>query len=144
MSYTTQTLIEFFKANPYQFEIKLPEFSFFTDAFFISVANSNQFGNNVTIAPKASLTDGLLDLVIVQKMPKSGMPLAILKQIRGNNHLHNLAESIGKQHVLYLQTPSVEISNIKLAPMHVDGDPCETAKTIHAQVVPQSIRLFVP
>ena len=28
---------------------------FTTEAFFISIANSNQFGNNFTIAPKASL-----------------------------------------------------------------------------------------
>jgi len=67
MTYTQQSLINYFKAHPYQFEIQLDNFSFFTDAYFISIANSNQFGNNFTIAPKASLNDGLLDIVVVQK-----------------------------------------------------------------------------
>lgn len=143
-AYTTQTLLQFFKANPYQFGIELPGFSFYSDAFFVSIANSNQFGNNVTIAPKASLCDGLLDVVIVQKMPKAGMPLAVLRQIRGNNKLQILAEAVGKQNVLYFQTPEITIKNDQLAPMHIDGDPCETAASIRAKINPGAIRLLVP
>ncbi len=70
-TYTQQSLVQYFKAHPYHFEVVLDNFSFYTDAFFISIANSNQFGNNFTIAPKASLNDGLLDIVIVQKMNKA-------------------------------------------------------------------------
>jgi diacylglycerol kinase (ATP) len=143
-NYTKQTLIQFFKAHPYQFEVTLPDFSFFTDAFFISIANSNQFGNNMTIAPKASLSDGLLDLVIVQKMPKAGMPLAILRQVRGNNKLHTLAESVGKRNIIYLQTPSVKISNKHHAPLHVDGDPCDTADNFDVEIMPGAFKLLVP
>lgn len=143
-TYTTQALIQFFKANPYQFEIQIPGFSFFSDAFFVSIANSNQFGNNFKIAPKASLTDGLLDLVIVQKMPKAGMPLAVLKQLSGNNKLHNLAEAVGKRNVIYLQTPSVTIVNKQLAPLHIDGDPVETAAKISAKIIPGAFKLLVP
>lgn len=38
-----------------------------TKALFISFANSNQFGYNATIAPKANLSDGFLDVCIVKK-----------------------------------------------------------------------------
>jgi diacylglycerol kinase (ATP) len=55
MMYTKESIVNYFKAHPYQFEIILDNFSFFTDAFFISIANSNQFGNNFTIAPQASI-----------------------------------------------------------------------------------------
>lgn len=143
-NYTKQTLIQFFKAHPYQFEIVLPEFSFFSDAFFISIANSNQFGNNMTIAPRASLSDGLLDLVIVQKMPKAGIPLAILRQVRGNNQLHDLAQSVGKRNIIYLQTPTVTIKNKYLAPLHIDGDPCDTAESLTVKIMPAAFRLLVP
>jgi len=144
LTYTTQTLIQFFKANPYQFGIELPGFGFYSDAFFISVANSNQFGNNVTIAPKASLCDGLLDVVIVQKMLKTSIPLAVLKQLRGNNKLHSIADAVGKQNVIYLQTPSLSIVNKQLAPLHIDGDPCETVKDINIKILPAAFRLLVP
>ncbi|MFY7899235.1 MAG: diacylglycerol/lipid kinase family protein, partial [Chitinophagaceae bacterium] len=63
LTYTQQSLINFFKANPYQFEVTVDGFTFFTEAFFISIANSNQYGNNFTIAPSADLSNGLLDIV---------------------------------------------------------------------------------
>ena len=66
-TYVKQSTKNFFAAKPYPFEIILNGEALKTEAFFISIANSNQFGNNFTIAPKASLSDGLLDIVIVTK-----------------------------------------------------------------------------
>lgn len=144
MTYTQQSLINYFKAHPYQFEIILDNFSFFSDAYFISIANSNQFGNNFTIAPKASLNDGLLDIVVVQKMHKAKMPFAILKQIRGNNKLTELVENISKNNILYFQTNALTIRNTKHAPFHVDGEPRETSDEFKIQIVPNCINLIQP
>ncbi|HET9429772.1 MAG TPA: diacylglycerol kinase family protein, partial [Chitinophagaceae bacterium] len=63
-TYVKEVVRQFFSAKIYSFEIKLQDSTFQADAYFISIANSNQFGNNFTIAPKASLSDGLLDIVI--------------------------------------------------------------------------------
>ena len=60
----------FFSAKPYHFTIECNGLKFSTDAFFISIANSNQFGNNFTIAPKAFVIRWLLDVVIVKKTAK--------------------------------------------------------------------------
>ena len=144
MTYTQQSLINYFKAQPYQFEIVLENFSFFTDAYFISIANGNQFGNNVTIAPKANLNDGLLDVVVVQKMNKAKMPFAVLKQIRGNNKLMDLVENMGKNNVLYFQTNTLNIRNPKYAPFHIDGEPTETAAEFHIKVIPSCFQLIQP
>jgi YegS/Rv2252/BmrU family lipid kinase len=144
MTYTQQSLINYFKAQPYQFEIVLENFSFFTDAYFISIANGNQFGNNVTIAPKANLNDGLLDVVVVQKMNKAKMPFAILKQIRGNNKLMDLVENMGKNNILYFQTNALTIRNLKYAPFHIDGEPVETAAAFNIQIIPSCFRLIQP
>lgn len=144
LTYTQQSLLNYFKAQPYQFEIILDNFSFFTDAFFISVANSNQFGNNFTIAPQADLQDGLLDVVIVQKMNKARLPFAILRQIRGNNKLQQLVDDISQKNILYFQTPALTIRNLKLAPLHVDGEPRETEEVLNIQVIPKCFRLIRP
>lgn len=141
MVYTQQSLINFFKAQPYQFEVILPDFSFYSDAFFISIANSNQFGNNFTIAPQASLNDGLLDIVIVQKMNKAKLPFAILKQIRGNNKLQDLVENITNKNVLYFQVPSLTIKNLKFAPFHIDGEPKETAEEFKIEILKDCFEL---
>ena len=141
-TYTQQSIINFFKAQPYQFEVVVNGFDFFTDAFFISVANSNQFGNNFTIAPQASLNDGLLDVVIVQKMNKAKLPFAILQQMRGNNKLQTLVEDISVKNILYFQTPSIIIKNLKHAPMHIDGEPVETEETIKYEIIKDCFNLI--
>lgn len=144
LTYTQQSIVNYFKAHPYLFEINLPNFIFFTDAFFISIANSNQFGNNFTIAPKASLNDGLLDIVIVQKMHKSKLPFAILKQMKGDNLVEDIINKVSKNNILYFQTPSITIHNTKLARLHIDGEPVETEETITASIMPKAFKLIVP
>jgi len=143
-TYTTQSIINFFKATPYQFEVIIDDFSFFTDAFFISIANSNQFGNNATIAPQASLSDGLLDVVIVQKMNKAKLPFAVLRQMRGNNKLQKLVDDMSTKSVLYFQTPSLVIKNLKLAPLHIDGEPRETAAELNIEIIRNAFHLLQP
>lgn len=144
LTYTQQSLFHYFKAHPYQFEIQLKDFCFYTEAFLIAVANSNQFGNNFTIAPHASLSDGLLDIVIIQKMNKARLPFAVLKQIRGNNKLQELVEDLTHKNIIYFQTSSLTIRNLKLAPFHIDGEPRETAKEYKIEINPQCFRLIQP
>jgi diacylglycerol kinase (ATP) len=144
LTYTQQSIIQFFKAQPYQFEIVLNNFSFFSDAFFISIANSNQFGNNFTIAPHASLSDGLLDIVIVQKMNKAKLPFAVLRQIRGNNKLQELVENVTSKNILYFQTPELIIHNLKHAPLHIDGEPVESATVVDIKILKNAFKLLVP
>jgi len=144
LTYTQQSLVQYFKAHPYQFEIVLGDFSFYSDAFFISIANSNQFGNHFTIAPKANLSDGLLDIVIVQKMHKAKLPFAILQQIRGNNDLQQLVDDMSQKNILYFQTPSLTIRNLKHAPFHVDGEPMETAPEFKISIIDKCFKLLQP
>ncbi len=43
--------------------------------FLITFANASQFGNNAFIAPSASMTDGLIDVVVVNRFNKLWMPV---------------------------------------------------------------------
>ena len=143
-TYTQQSLINYFKAHPYQFEIQIDGISFFTEAYFISIANSNQFGNNITIAPQASLSDGLLDIIIAQKMNKAKLPFALLQQVRGNNKLQQIVEDMSKNNVLYFQTPSLSICNLQRAPFHLDGDPAETSDEFKIEILKDCFLLIQP
>jgi diacylglycerol kinase (ATP) len=144
MMYTQQSIINYFKAHPFQFEIILDNFSFFSEAFFISIANSNQFGNNVTIAPQADINDGLLDIVVVQKMNKAKLPFAILQQIRGNNKLQQLVTDMTEKNILYFQTDSLTVKNLKHAPLHIDGEPKETADEFEIKIIKDCFELIQP
>ena len=50
-------LKNFFSASPFPFKVHFHSKHLATEAYFISIANSNQFGNQFTIAPKAKLND---------------------------------------------------------------------------------------
>jgi YegS/Rv2252/BmrU family lipid kinase len=143
-TYIKQTIRNFFAARPYSFDIVIKGKSFNTLAYFISVANSNQFGNQFTIAPKASLYDGLVDIVIVKKMNKLRMLLAIIKQIRTGDIAELNDASFRKKNVLYFQAPKLIVYNLEGAPLHIDGDPAETTKKFNIEIIPQAFKLIQP
>jgi YegS/Rv2252/BmrU family lipid kinase len=144
ITYVKKIITNFFTAKPYPFVLKLNDKTIKSDAYFISIANSNQFGNNFTIAPKASLTDGLLDIVMVTQQTKLNLILQTLVQVSGFNQLQK-AETINKDtSVVYFQTNAIQITNSSLAPLHIDGEPVESLKKIDIKIQPKSFQLIYP
>jgi diacylglycerol kinase (ATP) len=143
-TYVKQVVKNFFSAKKYLFELTLKDQSFSTVAFFISIANSNQFGNNFTIAPKASLSDGLLDIVIVTNQNKLSLVLKTIGQLRGKNKLQPVTTTIEKKAVIYFQTDQLSIRNSSNAPLHIDGDPAETPEQLIIKVKEKCFRLIQP
>ena len=134
----------FFGARHYPFTITSSAQKIITEAFFISIANSNQFGNNFTIAPRASLQDGLLDIVIVKKMSKWLLPFAVLGQVAGVNALQVLDDRINRKNIVYFQAAELMIENKELAPLHIDGDPFHRDPVYNIRVLPKAFRLILP
>jgi len=143
-NYIKQTILNFLSATTYQFEIVNKGEKCTVQAYFISIANSNQFGNQVTIAPKASLTDGLLDIVVVKKMSKIKLLWALYNQLKNGKIGDYTANSFHKKGILYFQTARIVINNPSMAPLHVDGDPAETKQKLSIQVIPRAFRLIQP
>ena len=143
-TYIKVSTLQFFKAKSYRFEIKLKDGLLKTEAFFLCIANSNQFGNNFTIAPKASLSDGLLDIVIVKKMNKLLLPFSILYQLSGTNAIQPVSDYAKNKNIIYLQTDQLSIRNTDNAPIHIDGDPRETSGEFDIRIVKNCFRLLRP
>jgi diacylglycerol kinase (ATP) len=143
-TYIKVSTIQFFKYQAHPFEIRLKDKLIKTDAFFISIANSNQFGNHFTIAPKANLADGLLDIVIVKKMNKLILPFSVIGQVTGINALQPVSEYGGKKNIIYLQTDALTIHNPGMAPLHIDGDPGETSSKFKIKIIKNCFRLLQP
>lgn len=141
-TYIKEVVKNFFSATSYTFELALKNRKFKTDAFFISVANSNQFGNNFTIAPKASLSDGLLDIVIVTDQSKLSLLLQTFRQVMGGVKLQPSSAINTKKGVIYFQTDKLSIHNLSEAPLHVDGDPAETPGELEIVVKKKCFKLL--
>jgi YegS/Rv2252/BmrU family lipid kinase len=144
MTYAQLTLKNFFSITPFRFELKFENRTLDIDAFFMSIANSNQFGNNFTIAPKASLSDGLLDIVIVTSQNKVSFVLQTLKQMAGWNVLQTSSVVTKKSGVIYFQTDKLDIINHSQAPLHIDGDPAETPDKLKVEIKKRCFRLIQP
>jgi diacylglycerol kinase (ATP) len=149
-TYVKQVIRNFFTARTYPFEIKLDGRKIRTEAFFISIANSNQFGNNFTIAPQASLVDGLLDIVIMGKQNKIGVLINTFLQVGGRNkmirgNIPDLDAAMQKHAgVIYFQAERLTISNPEKAPLHIDGDPVEAVEKLDISVRKKYFRLIQP
>ncbi len=143
-TYAKHAIKNFYNASAYNFDITVKEKTFSAEAFFISIANSNQFGNNFTIAPKAKLNDGLLDIIIVKKMSKIVMVLKVLHQITSGEVGQWDEKSFNKNEVMYFQTDKLSINNSSLAPLHIDGDPVATEKVFTIKILPAAFKLIQP
>jgi YegS/Rv2252/BmrU family lipid kinase len=148
-TYIRITMKNFFTAHPYPFRLSIPGDSgtrseLDVHAFFISIANGNQFGNNFTIAPKASLHDGLLDIVVARKTNRLDFFLSVIRQVMGGYRVAARPSENGAGKILYFQTPGLVISNPGKAPLHIDGDPKASAEEFRISVVPDAIRLIQP
>jgi diacylglycerol kinase (ATP) len=143
-TYVRKTVKNFFSAKAFPFILQAGERKIESEAFFISLANSNQFGNNFTIAPSASLTDGLLDVVIVTKQNKFSLLYQTIRQVSGFNHLREIDVVDEKASVLYFQAEELQILNPSLAPLHIDGDPAVTDGKVSVRIQKKSFQLIYP
>jgi diacylglycerol kinase (ATP) len=143
-TYVKKSVSHFFSAHAYPFELQFNGMQVELEAFFISIANSNQFGNHFTIAPQASLTDGLVDIVIVNKQNKWNLLMQTALQVTGYNKLQQVELLNKNASIIYFQTDAITITNKGFAPMHMDGDPITTAATIDMQILKGCYQLIVP
>jgi diacylglycerol kinase (ATP) len=138
--YTWLTAKTFFHTTPYTFRVKANNQEFSTAAYFICVANSNQFGNHITIAPRASISDGMLDVIVVRKQFK---PLLLIRLLR--HLLSGKVKDIGEaQHepVLYFQTSQLYIENLDNAPLHIDGEARPNTVEMSYNIMPHYFELI--
>lgn len=105
-------------------------------AFIISVANGKQFGYNFQIAPGASWTDGLFDIVVIKKFPKLLGGALVLRAMNGT-----ITDSPFVEH---FQGKEVTVSHPKLKLMQTDGDAHDCASEIKFRIDKGAQKVIVP
>ena len=103
--------------------------------FFVTFANSSQFGYNAEISPKASVQDGLLDVCIFKKPNILEVPIVatyfLAKQIDKSNFI-----DIYKAKKIQVFRKVDEVAN-------VDGEPIEMSKDIIVEIKPLSLNVLL-
>ena len=104
-------------------------------AFLITFANANQWGYEALIAPKASVQDGKMDIMLMSSHAILGSASLALRLFAG---------SIDDSHFMdTIRAKEVMLEREEAAPFHIDGDPVEMEKDIHIQIVEDGLRVLV-
>jgi YegS/Rv2252/BmrU family lipid kinase len=75
LRYIQLTIQESIAFKPFNIKMNLDGLLIERPVFLITFANASQFGNNARIAPDASMTDGLIDVVVVNPFNKIWLPV---------------------------------------------------------------------
>lgn len=102
------------------------------EAFLISCANASQYGNNVYIAPQASVRDGFLDVTILKPFNVLESTQVAIQLLNGNIDKNS--------HFRTFRCKGVKIKRTGSGAVHYDGDPITMGKDIEVRIVPEGLQ----
>lgn len=79
LTYMKFVLKEFYKYPVHYYKIETDNGSYSGRAFMITIANSNQFGSNLTINPDGDWSDGKFEVIIIKPFPKNQSLMLFLR-----------------------------------------------------------------
>lgn len=135
LSYIENTLREGLKYHPDTYDVEIDGERKQFKAFLIACANASQYGNNVYIAPHASMSDGLMDVTVME-------PFNVLEAPQIAIQLFNKTINQNSK-IRCFKCREVRIHRSAPGVIHFDGDPKEEGCEINVRVVPKDIRIVV-
>ncbi|MDR0895641.1 MAG: YegS/Rv2252/BmrU family lipid kinase [Prevotellaceae bacterium] len=136
LTYLEKTLMESLNYQPETYELETEDDTLNDKAFLIACGNASQYGNNAYIAPQAELTDGLLDVTILEPFTVLDVPSLAFqlfnKTIDQNSRIKTF------------RCRKLHIHRSKEGVAHFDGDPIMMGKDIEVKVIREGLRVIVP
>lgn len=140
LTYLKLSIASYFSYKPAEYDITIDGQTIRERAFLISIANSSQYGNNATIAPKASTKDGILDVCILKPFSVFISPVLAVRLF--NKTLHH------SPYMKVIRGRSIVIRNAdaKHTPLciHYDGEAAGTANEMKVEIAPMTLKVVVP
>jgi YegS/Rv2252/BmrU family lipid kinase len=117
------------------YELQLDDHRIAQEAMLIAVANGRQYGNRLLIAPGARLDDGLLEVVIVDRLSLLSIAARLPALFRGT-----LRPGRG---VAMHAARTVRIAADVAIPFHVDGEPRLAGRSLEVATLPGALSVRV-
>jgi lipid kinase YegS len=135
LAYMITGVRKFARLRRYAARVTGPGFELNTKFLFAAVGNARSTGGGSRVTPRARVTDGLLDVCIIEHMPRHDFARLLLKLRHG--------EHVGEPGVHYIQLPRVTIAARRLVSVNVDGEPLE-ARTLSYAAHPGELLVHLP
>jgi YegS/Rv2252/BmrU family lipid kinase len=134
-NYIKVSLKTFFNYKPIKLKFFNEEHKQYNGKYLmVNIANTRQFGNNAYIAPQASKSDGLVDMVLVKKFPLTYSPLfafrMFTKKLKDDDY------------ITYLPVSEIEFK-VNTKNWHLDGEFNKIKSPIHVKVQPSSLNILI-
>ncbi|PIB36522.1 hypothetical protein BFP72_14495 [Reichenbachiella sp. 5M10] len=134
-SYILLSIKEFGQFSPSTCKIKVDGKKLKAKAFILTIANGSQYGNNAYIAPKAQVTDGYLDLVVIE-------PLRFWQWITFPIQLFGKSLDTTSRY-RFAKGKKITIKS-KYTKAQLDGEPIQAADKNHIEIKPKSLKMLIP
>lgn len=135
ITYAENILREGLKYKPETYVVEDENGSNTYEAFLISCANASQYGNNAYIAPQASMSDGLMDVIIMQ-------PFDVLEAPHISIDMFN--KTLDKNtRIKTFHSKKLHIHRTRSGLIHVDGDPMMSGADIDVEIKAKGIKIIV-
>lgn len=99
----------------------------------LSICNGGYYGGGFNIGPKSQMTDGLLDIYYVEKMPKIKIIPLLLKLKKGKHE--------GKRRIHKFRTNHIELEFEEKVTFNIDGEKL-TDNHFVIDVIPKAITMY--
>ena len=135
ITYMQKILEEGLSYQPETYEIEDEEGTRRYKAFLVSAANASQYGNNAYIAPQASMSDGLLDIIIMEPFDLIEAPQVAIELFNKTLDKNLKIKTFRASHI-HIHRKSEGI-------IHYDGDPVMADADVDISIVPKGINIVV-
>ena len=135
ITYVENVLKEGLKYEPETYEIQDESGVTRHKAFLISCANASQYGNNAYIAPQASMSDGLMDVIIME-------PFDVIEAPQISIDMFNKTLDKSSK-IKTFRTKKLHIHRKQEGVIHFDGDPIMTSADVDIELVEKGINIIV-
>ncbi|MBQ1627398.1 MAG: YegS/Rv2252/BmrU family lipid kinase [Prevotella sp.] len=135
ITYVENVLREGLKYKPETYVIEDETGTARYKAFLISCANASQYGNNAYIAPQASMSDGLLDVIIME-------PFDVLEAPQISIDMFNKTLDKSSK-IKTFKCKKLNIRRERKGVIHYDGDPVMTDDNVTIELKEKGIKIIV-
>lgn len=126
-----------FTLHPNQVIIKMNDEEFDLKPFVFTIANSSFYGYKIEVVPHASMSDGLLDTLLVRDATKKRiLKFAIASLLKKTDQISDVAE--------YRSTEFVQVDFSSLTKLQIDGEPLFVNGIMNVKILKHALQVIVP
>ena len=103
-----------------------------SEFMLVAGCNGSRFGGSIKVSPYSDIRDGKMNLVLIKRMPKKKIPIALFNFLRGKHLHHNYAVEV--------PCSNLRIEGARL--INVDGEIIEN-KPFDLQIMPGGMNIYL-